>query len=127
MEPIKKKRIYEYVIERVKVAIETGELKPGDKLPSEREMAKMLNVSRAAIREALSVMETAGMLEIKTGIGVFLIEDHLENLIDRINILLVSKGFQIVEVLELRQGIESQAAYLAAQRATEKEIIEIKK
>lgn len=116
-EPIKKKRVYEYVIERIKASIELGEIKPGDKLPSERDMAKLLNVSRAAIREALSVMESFGMLEIKTGIGVFLIEDQIDILLDKLDIILSDRGFKLIEVLEVRQGIETQAAYLAAQRA----------
>jgi len=126
-EPIKKKRVYQIVIERIKASVESGEIKPGEKLPSEREMAKLLNVSRSAIREALSVMESVGMLEIKTGIGVFLIEDQIDHLLDKINILLFDNGIQLVEVLEVRQGIESQAAFMAAERANELDLLKIKK
>ncbi|MFV9511414.1 MULTISPECIES: FadR/GntR family transcriptional regulator [Tepidibacillus] len=126
-EPIKKKRVYQIVIERIKSSVESGQLKPGDKLPSEREMAKLLQVSRSAVREALSVMEYYGMVEIKTGIGVFLVEGQIHQLLNKMNILLFDDGIQLVEVLEVRQGIESQAAYLAAKRATLEDLTKIKK
>ncbi len=54
---IKEKRIFEKIVDEIKNAIETDRLKPGDKLPSETELAKIFGVSRVAVREALRVLE----------------------------------------------------------------------
>ncbi|MDD4679980.1 MAG: GntR family transcriptional regulator, partial [Clostridia bacterium] len=53
LEPLTKTRIYEDIVKQIMDNIKKGELKPGDKLPTERELASQLNVSRTAIREAL--------------------------------------------------------------------------
>jgi len=118
--------VYQDIIEQIKASIESGELKPGEKLPSERELANMLSVSRTAIREAISVMASAGVVEIFRGIGVFLKEDENDKLLRRINELFQQKGINLVELLEVRQGIEGQAAYLAAIRRTESDLQKIK-
>ncbi len=69
--PIKTKKIYEEVVDQLKMMLTAGELKPGDKLPSERDMAESLGVSRASVREALTTLEAIGILEIKPGEGTF--------------------------------------------------------
>ncbi|GIM46005.1 GntR family transcriptional regulator [Collibacillus ludicampi] len=124
--PIQKKRIYQYIIEQIKASIENGELLPGDKLPSERELADKLSVSRSAVREAFSVLDSAGLVRIMQGIGVFLKEDENEELITRMNDILNPHGVNLVELLEVRQGIEGQAAYLAAIRRSEADLQKIK-
>lgn len=126
LKPVQQKRVYQDIIEQIKASIESGELKPGEKLPSERELANMLSVSRTAIREAISVMASAGVVEIFRGIGVFLKEDENDKLLRRINELFQQKGINLVELLEVRQGIEGQAAYLAAIRRTESDLQKIK-
>ena len=65
--PIKTKKIYEEIVEQLKSMINNGDLQPGDKLPAERDMAESLGVSRASVREALTALETMGILDIRTG------------------------------------------------------------
>jgi len=122
LSPIKKVRVYEQVIEQIKELIEQGVIQPGQKLPSERELATELSVSRSVVREAMSVLNTSGIIQIRPGIGVFLMEEEEQGLIHRINRILNKDEINLSEVLELRQGLEVQAAFLAAQRATEKDL-----
>jgi GntR family transcriptional repressor for pyruvate dehydrogenase complex len=61
--PIKTKRIYEEIVEQLKELISKGELKHGQKLPAERELAESLGVSRASVREALTALEAIGILD----------------------------------------------------------------
>ncbi|MCF6092656.1 FadR family transcriptional regulator [Microaerobacter geothermalis] len=126
-EPIKKKKVYEMVIERLKHSIESGLINPGDRLPSERDLAVTLSVSRSAVREALSVMESRGIIEIKSGIGVFLVEDKRDQMVSKIEEIFSKNTNELLELLELRQGIEGQAAYLAALRADKKNVLVIER
>ena len=64
---ISSKKVYEQVIEQIQESIFNGELKKGDKLPSERELSEQMRVSRTSIREALRVLETLGVVESKQG------------------------------------------------------------
>jgi GntR family transcriptional repressor for pyruvate dehydrogenase complex len=125
LSPIKKKRVYQQVIERIKESIEQGSIQAGNKLPSERELAAQLSVSRSVVREAMSVLNESGLLNIRPGIGVFLIEEEEPSLLHRINQILQKEQINLVELLEVREGLEGQAAFLAAQRGEEKDLKEI--
>lgn len=126
LKPIKKTtRIYEQVIERIIESIEQGTINPGDKLPSERDLAAQLFISRSAIREAMSVLNTSGIIEGRQGIGLFLVNDDKERLLKRIKRVLMKEDIHLLQLLEARQGIEAQAAYLAAQRADKNNIDDI--
>lgn len=126
LKPIQKKRVYQEIIEQIKDSIRSGRLKPGDKLPSERELADRLSVSRNAVREAVSVMESAGLVEILQGIGIFLKEDHHDILTTRIDRLLNHQGLNLVELIEVREGLEGHGAFMAAKRRTAEDLERIK-
>jgi len=115
--PITKARHYKGVVEQIRRSIESGELEEGDRLPSERELATGLGISRGAVREAISALETAGTVEIRPGVGIFLREGDTKHLVSEIDGILHPRNTHLVEMLELRQGVETQAAYLAALRA----------
>jgi len=127
LKPIQKKRVYQEIVEQFINSIKSGNLNPGDKLPSERELAEKLSVSRNAVREAVSVMESAGLVEILQGKGTFLKEDNPAILLQRMDGLIHQSGFDLVELLEVRQGLESQGAYLAACRRTDTDLEKLKK
>lgn len=115
--PIKKARHYKGVVQQIRRSVESGELKEGDRLPSERDLAAGLGISRGAVREAISSLETAGTVEIRPGVGIFLREGGTKNIVSTIDGVLRPRNAQLVEMLEVRQGVETQAAYLAALRA----------
>lgn len=70
------RRRAEYVREQILKAIEEGLFPPGSRLPGERELAELLGVSRTSLREALSALQVAGVVEVRHGIGVFVKEPH---------------------------------------------------
>jgi GntR family transcriptional regulator, transcriptional repressor for pyruvate dehydrogenase complex len=126
LKPIQKKRVYQEIIAQIRDSIRNGGLKPGDKLPSERELADRLSVSRNAVREAVSVMESVGLVEISQGIGIFLKEENQDILTSRMDGLLNQQGLNLVELLEVREGLEGQGAFLAAARRTASDLEAIK-
>lgn len=122
LKPIKTKKIYEEIIEQIKQLILDGYLKPGDKLPSERNLVESFKVSRSSIREALSALEMMGLVEVRTGEGAYIrrIEDNCPNA--SFHWLLSLNKESILELLEVRKMIEIQAAGFAAERITEIEL-----
>ncbi|WP_102347954.1 FadR/GntR family transcriptional regulator [Bacillus sp. Marseille-P3661] len=119
IKPIKKrKRIYQEIIDRIKESIESGELSSGDKLPSERALAEMLGVSRTSVKEAISALETAGVVNIRPGVGVFVAEQYGTELLNKFSTIIDEKNADLIQLIELRQAIEGDAAYYAAKRIT---------
>ncbi|WP_161493817.1 FadR/GntR family transcriptional regulator [Virgibacillus necropolis] len=120
--PVRKKRVYQDIVEQIKQAIERGEISQGEKLPSERTLAETFSVSRTSIKEAFSVLESAGIVEIKQGSGVFLLKNNTADIIARITSVIRGTAVDIVELMELRQSIEGDAAYYAALRGDKKDV-----
>lgn len=125
LRPIKKTRAYEQVVEQIKESIEKEKFLPGDRLPSEREMSEQLSISRSVIREAMSILQTSNIIDVRPGSGVFLKKNTKEQLLNKMNKVLIPGNLNLIALLEVRQGLEAQSAYLAAMRATETDIQEI--
>jgi len=123
--PIKAKKIYEDIVEQIKVLMANGALKPGDKLLSERELAEKLRVSRASVREALRALEMMGFVEIKAGGGTFMKETAAEAIIQPLAMFVAVERGAFFEIYEIRKIFESASAYLAAQRATPLDLAKI--
>jgi GntR family transcriptional regulator, transcriptional repressor for pyruvate dehydrogenase complex len=64
---LKKTRLYEQVVEQIQKTIINGKLQPGDRLPSERDLAEMFHVGRTTIRESLRTLGIMGLIEVRTG------------------------------------------------------------
>jgi GntR family transcriptional repressor for pyruvate dehydrogenase complex len=126
LEPIKKTRLYEEVIEQILRQIKSGTLSPGDRLPTERELAEKLNVSRTSIREALRSMEMMGYIESRVGIsgGTFIKQVTIEDVIGPLTKLLntYKKAESVFAFVEARIILESSAAKLAARRRNEQDL-----
>ncbi|MDW7651613.1 MAG: FadR/GntR family transcriptional regulator [Bacillota bacterium] len=116
--PIKQKRVYEEILEQIKGLVSEGELKPGDRLISERELAERLQVSRASIREAFSALDMMGILESKPGGGTFIREVPQDSMIKPLALMLMLYQNNSLEVLEVRAMLEAGSAALAARRIT---------
>lgn len=119
---IKRTRVYEEVVKQLKDLITSGGLKPGDKLPPERELADQFNVSRVSIRQALTVLETLGLIERKVGGGTFSVADQKDFDIDPLVENLLTKKDQLNQPLEVRRILEPNLAKLAAERAEDQDI-----
>jgi len=120
--PVKTKKIYEEVIEQIKKLIVDGKLQPGDKLLSERELSDKLNVSRASVREAFSALEIMGIITIHPGEGSFVRQVSYEGMLEPLSFLLHVDVDDVMKLLEVRKILELEIAALAAERATEADI-----
>ncbi len=110
---------------QIKLQIESGELKSGDKLGTEKQLIAQLGVSRTVIREAIASLKAAGLVEPKHGVGVFVTEPQQNN--GKLNLLLQNshKISDTIEALELRAAVEIESAGLAALRCSPAQEMEI--
>ena len=114
---IKRSTVTETIIEQIKDMIEKGELKPGVRLPSERDLAELLAVSRPSVREAMKSLHSMGIVEILTGDGTYLNENT--NIIsDHFHVQHLLRKFSLLELIQARKVLEVEIAALAAQNAT---------
>ncbi|RNB90624.1 FadR family transcriptional regulator [Brevibacillus fluminis] len=103
--------------------IRKKELKPEDKLPSERELVNMLEVSRSSIREALQTLAEQGIVEKRPGKGVYIKKNPFQNNGEITQTLMMLVDFtSSLHLLELRQGVEGEIAHLAAKRIEKADI-----
>ena len=123
--PIKSEKVYKIIMKQIKDIVKSGELKRGDKLPSERELALRLNVSRTSVREAIKALETLGLVESKHGGGNYIKNDFEDILLEPLSIAFMLLGSNNSEILELRKVIEPEVAFMAAKNITENEIKEL--
>jgi GntR family transcriptional regulator, transcriptional repressor for pyruvate dehydrogenase complex len=115
-------RLYEGVREQIIELIRNKELRPGDKLPPERELAEKFSISRGSLREAFRVLESNGLIRSKPGGGRFVREINKDTFIDTENVILNLEKSSILELLEAREMFEVKIAELAAKRATNEDI-----
>lgn len=115
-------RLSDTVAGEIEKRILEGSLKPGDKLPSERDLAVELGVSRPSLREAIQKLVSKGLLTTRHGGGTH-VTDRLEaHFVDPWKEMLSGHPTLQSDLLEFRQMLESQAAFLAADRATDADI-----
>ncbi|QMT30759.1 FadR/GntR family transcriptional regulator [Alysiella filiformis] len=112
-------RLYQKIANLLREKITQGEWQAGDTLPSERDLAKWLNVSRTSVREAIIALEVSGWLEVKVGKGVYVCQQKENQNIDL-------NGISPFSLLQARLLIEPETAALAAENMTEKSLFLIK-
>jgi GntR family transcriptional repressor for pyruvate dehydrogenase complex len=100
----------------------SGKLKPGDRLPTEFEIAETLNVGRNTVREAVKMLSSLGVIEIKRGSGTFIAESISPSMFDPLILSLVFEQGTSKELIELRLVIEMDAAELLIEKASEEDI-----
>ena len=122
-QPIKPKKISEEIVQQIKQLITTGDLKPGERIPSERDLATMLSVSRPSVREAIMVLEAMGFLDARQGGGTYVRSLTEVTIADPLSNILSGKDPKVLYALtEVRMGLETWSAYLAASRATDEQL-----
>lgn len=124
---IHKEAMYAKVVNQFRAALESGQLMPGDKLPTEENLAARFGVSRVVIREALSALKVLGLVEGRQGVGSFVRKSPLPGPL--IGERLVSMGTfgSPIEILEARRMLEPEVAALAAQRRTDDDLTAMRK
>lgn len=127
-EPAKSQKVYQIIFNHIKDSFRNGELKPGSKLPPERELAARYNVSRTSIREALRVLESNGVVEVKHGDGTFIRASEIQSLLDNLSESVYKVDEKLLyEMLEVRMVLEAECAYIAAQKATSEDLENLRK
>ena len=119
VQKIKRSTLPEDVIHRIKFMIENNQIKSGEKLPTERELAKMFGVGRSSVREAMRVLQSIGTLDRRQGVGTYLNSEAKQSL-KRVDFTV--EKYTFLEMSEARKIIEVKAAQLAAERADPKDI-----
>ncbi len=122
--PRRARNLAEMVVGRLTEQIETSVLKPGDKLPTETQLMETMHVSRTVIREAISRLQAAKMIETRHGIGSFVLESRAKRL--DIDMIPATTLRDLLSILELRISLETECAGLAAQRAQPDDIARIR-
>lgn len=126
--PVQKVSAYESIVQQVESAIESGELKPGDRLPSERQLMSDFSVSRATVREALRVLQANDIIESRPGdpkgpVVMPYSPRVLEKAMARLANL---EGISRLELLQFRVLIEGHSCILAAINRTDEELAQIR-
>jgi GntR family transcriptional repressor for pyruvate dehydrogenase complex len=124
---ISKSTIPDSLMQQIRAMIISKKLKPGEELPSQRKMAAELGVGVPAIREALKIMDGMGLVEIRHGHSTIIKKVSVETLMSNMTPLLELTELDIMHLLETKDLIETQCAYVAATRASETEIKELEK
>jgi DNA-binding FadR family transcriptional regulator len=112
--PLQTAQLYDQIASRLRSEIASGSLPPGSRLPSERELARALSVSRPSVREAIAALKNDGLVETRAGAGSYVSPDALELLLDAPG---TTPDTSVTALLEARAEIEPRIAALAARHS----------
>jgi GntR family transcriptional regulator, transcriptional repressor for pyruvate dehydrogenase complex len=117
---VKTSRLYEQIVQQVEESILKGQLKPGDQLPAERDLAQRFGVSRTAVREAVKTLREKGLVEAYTGRGTFVTNGTSQAIRQSLDLMIkISQQEGALHLAELRRILEPEIAALAAPRIEE--------
>ena len=120
--PIKTSKLSDEVYNQIVSLISSGKLKPGDKIPSERELAADLGISRQSVREALNRAEVMGLIDVRQGEGSFILSSINKSLKPPLTIIIEKEAERIFEFIEIRKLVEGWCAEKAASEATNEDL-----
>ncbi len=110
-------------IEQIKAMIAGGLLEAGQRLPTEREFAAQLGISRSSMREAIRALTVLGVLQARHGSGIYVTQLETGDLLETFGVVAqISRGPRLVELMEVRRILESTATALAAARITDEQL-----
>ncbi len=122
LQAVDRRKLYLSIVSQLVEAIQSGSLEPGSAVPAERVLAESLGVSRTSVREAIRVLEHAGILDVRTGIGTFVAEDALTHAA-LLRGRAAAKGDQSpLDIVVVRCGLEPISAAEAALHRTERDL-----
>ncbi len=117
---VKTSRLYELIVQQVEESILKGQLKPGDQLPAERDLAQRFGVSRTAVREAVKALREKGLVEAYSGRGTFVTNGTSQAIRQSLDLMIrINQQEGWTHLAELRQMLEPEIAALAAPRIEE--------
>jgi GntR family transcriptional regulator, transcriptional repressor for pyruvate dehydrogenase complex len=119
---VEKSVLSDQIADRILQMIQERQLKPGDKLPPERELAAMMNVSRPALREALRGLSMMNIIEIRQGAGAYITTLEPAHLVEHLNFVFALDDSTLLQLFDARKIVEVGLIELAAQRITDEDI-----
>ncbi len=122
LEPVRKTKVYAEVAAQIHRLVADGRLKPGDKLPPERELAEVFGVSRTSVRDAIRVLETQGLVEARHGEGTLVREIPIDAIVRPLADALVATKDLVADLFDMRKMLEPPLARAAAFRATTEDV-----
>jgi len=126
MESIRRTSLVSEVVTLLREVIESQGLAPGDRLPTEAELVESLEVSRPVLREAISQLETLGLVRVKRGRGMFVGDrDSLAGCLKLVRTAMAVTPRDLTQFTELRSALECHGAQRAAELATEADVAEL--
>ncbi|NUO56900.1 MAG: FadR family transcriptional regulator [Hamadaea sp.] len=115
-------------IERIKEMIVSGELRPGGRLPKEADLAERLGLSRNSLREAVKALSLIRVLDVRQGDGTYVTSLQPEVLLDTVGFIIdFHRDDSVLDLLEVRRILESEATALAARHMTDEQLAELGK
>jgi GntR family transcriptional repressor for pyruvate dehydrogenase complex len=122
---VQRTRVYHEIVAQIKDLITTGRIKPGDRLPPERELAELFKASRNSVRDAIRVLQQTGLIESRQGDGTYIRTVTADELTAPLALCLLQSRTQMRELWEVRRVLEPALAQAAAARITEEELAEL--
>ncbi len=119
--PVKNMKVYEQVVDQIKEMVRVGQIKKGDKLPTERVMAEELQVSRTSIREAMRALEVVGLIESRQGAGNYIREEFDDVLLEPLSIVFMLQNGTNKDIFELREVLELSTIFLSVMRISDED------
>lgn len=117
---VRTSRLFEQIVEQLEESILGGQLRPGDRLPAERELAQRFKVSRTAVREAMKTLREKGLVESYLGRGTFVTDGTSQAIRQSLDLMVrINRGEGLLHLAELRQILEPEIAARAATRIDE--------
>ncbi len=123
---LKKDKPYQLVIDQIKDDILKGTLKPGDRLPGERELAEQLGISRNSVREGLRILENMGVTASRHGAGHYVSLNFDAPMTEMLSLIYTMKNMGRDDLNQFRYCLEREAMHLAVDNASEQQKIRIK-
>lgn len=126
--PVQARRTFERVVQHIREQLASGSLKPGDKLPSEKDLAEQLQVGRNAVREALRNLENAGLIAMELGVkgGAFIREGDSGKVTQVMRDMVHLGSISVDDLTELRIHLLDVVVRLACERATDEDFAKLK-
>lgn len=115
-------KVYLEIVKQLRMMIESDNLKPGDKIPSERELTERLNVGRSSVREALRALELLGLIETRRGEGTFLRDFRGHQLVELLSTFILQDDQAKRDVHETKYVLELDCLHLFLQKTSDSQL-----
>jgi DNA-binding FadR family transcriptional regulator len=117
--PVNKESVTSIIINKITELLISQELKPGDQLPAEMQLAQQFNVGRNSVREAIKMLSYMGIIEIKRGVGTFVVESMSADIFNPMVLGLIIEKKTSLELIELRMFIETVISEIVINKASD--------